>query len=137
MAMENTTLRFGGQAAACGITSTALTEHSAAITFGTNGDVPAPGDIDGDGKLDDVVFRPSTGVWYVLRSTDLGFPAVQWGLNGDVPAIGDYDGDGREDIAVFRPSNGVWFMRRTADGGLQAGQFGQNGDLPVPKYDAP
>jgi hypothetical protein len=39
------------------------------VPFGTNGDVPAPGDYDGDGKFDTTVFRPSTATWYSNRST--------------------------------------------------------------------
>ncbi len=33
--------------------------------FGTTGDIPAPGDYDGDGRFDATVFRPSDSTWYV------------------------------------------------------------------------
>ncbi|MCO5333935.1 MAG: hypothetical protein M9893_07970 [Pyrinomonadaceae bacterium] len=33
--------------------------------FGTTGDVPSPGDYDGDGKADVAVFRPTGSTWYV------------------------------------------------------------------------
>ncbi len=58
-------------------------------SFGLPGDVPAPTDVDGDGKTDLVVWRPSNGMWFVAHSTT-GFAtadAYQWGLNGDIPIL--------------------------------------------------
>ncbi len=88
-------------------------------------------DFDGDGRSDLAVFRPSTGNWFLLNSTN-GFSAVQFGASGDVPAAGDFDGDGRTDIAVFRPSNGIWYYVRSSDGAFQGVQFGASGDQPTP-----
>ena len=82
------------------------------IGWGLPGDVPVPGDYDGDGRTDVAVWRPSTGVWWMLTSSS-AFTAIftiGWGLPGDVPVPGDYDGDGRTDVAVWRPSTGVWWM---------------------------
>jgi hypothetical protein len=50
------------------------------------GDVPVVGDYDGDNRDDIGVFRPSTGVWYVIRSSNGSFLIVQYGLDGDLPA---------------------------------------------------
>ena len=85
---------------------------------------------DADGKSDIAVFRPSTGVWYALNSTDGNFQAVQFGLNGDKIAPGDFDADGKTDLAVFRPSTGVWYVQKSS-GGISIFQFGLNGDVPV------
>ncbi|MBS1796327.1 MAG: VCBS repeat-containing protein [Acidobacteria bacterium] len=86
---------------------------------------------DTDGKSDFSVFRPSTGVWYALNSTNGGFQAVQFGSNGDKIAPGDYDADGKTDFAVFRPSTGVWYVQKST-GGYLITQFGTQGDVPVP-----
>ena len=70
--------------------------------WGQAGDVPVPGDYDGNGTTDLAVFR--NGEWYVKGQ------ALQiWGQAGDVPVPGDYDGNGTTDIAVFR--NGVWYVK--------------------------
>lgn len=85
---------------------------------------------DTDFKSDVSVFRPSTGTWYALNSTDSNFQAIQFGATGDRIAPGDYDGDGKTDFAVFRPSTGVWYIQKST-GGFIITQFGANGDIPV------
>jgi len=68
--------------------------------WGASGDVPVTGDFDGDGKTDVATFRPSAGIWYILRSSDGTPQQVTWGASGDVPVTGDFDGDGKTDVAT-------------------------------------
>jgi hypothetical protein len=58
--------------------------------WGLSTDKPVPGDYDLDGKTDIAVFRPSTGIWYVLKSTNGAMLAQSWGMEGDVPVPSAY-----------------------------------------------
>ncbi len=91
----------------------------------------APADFDGDGKSDVSVFRPSTNIWYLNRST-AGFAGYQFGAQGDQLTPADFTGDGKADIAVWRPSDGVWYIMRSEDSTFYGAQFGTSGDIPVP-----
>ena len=100
-------------------------------TWGAVSDRPVPGDYDGDTITDVATYRPSTGTYYVYRSSDNQMHAVHWGTNGDVPQPADYDGDGKQDFAVFRPHNGVWYIYNSATGTSRSIHWGLTYDQPM------
>ena len=100
------------------------------FVHGTAGDVLVPADYDGDNIDDRAVYRPSTGQWYILKSTDGSVQIFAWGNSTDVPVPGDYDGDGKDDVAVYR--NGTWWVNRST-GGSTVLAFGLAGDTPIPR----
>lgn len=115
-----------------------------ARAFGTNGDELIQRDYDGDGKTDHAVIRrtgtassPGAMTWYILRSSDNGFTAMQFGLNTDVAAPGDFDGDGKWDIAVQRAgtatgSQNVFYIYKSSTSSLAVYQWGIKDDQFVP-----
>ena len=99
--------------------------------LGSHGDIPTPGDFDGDGITDRAVYRDSTGVWWIRRSSDQAWFVLPFGLPGDKPVAADYDGDTITDIAVWRPSNGNWYFWFMGTQQFGAVHFGLDGDKPV------
>lgn len=90
--------------------------------FGRSGDLPVPGDYDGDGLTDVAVFRPETGLWAVRGVTRFYF-----GQSSDLPVPAAYNGLGSVEAGIFRRSTGLWAIR-----GLTRFYFGGILDLPVP-----
>ena len=85
-------------------------------------------DFDGDGKSDISVFRPDSGVWYLLNSQS-GFTGSQFGISTDKIVPADYDGDGKTDLAVYR--SGTWYIQRSS-AGFTGVAFGAPDDIPQP-----
>jgi|SRR5690606_24993339 len=80
------------------------------------------------------VWRPSSGVWWIMAGN--GSPQVVqgWGMQGDIPVAGDYDGDGKTDFAVVRPgaSSLDWYVINSSSGASTGGSFGLPTDKAVP-----
>ncbi|MEV0395154.1 FG-GAP-like repeat-containing protein [Polymorphospora rubra] len=77
--------------------------------FGLNGEFPAVGDVNGDGRDDIIVFTQGPNTLadvYVALSNGSGFGASQkwhdlFAVGNEHPRIGDINGDGRDDIVTF------------------------------------
>ncbi|MFI6823537.1 DUF2961 domain-containing protein [Micromonospora sp. NPDC050187] len=76
--------------------------------FAIGDEMPAVGDVDGDGRDDLVTFtRGTTGDVFVSLSDGTRFVEDGWKwhdslvLGDQLPALGDVDGDGRDDVVTF------------------------------------
>jgi hypothetical protein len=101
------------------------------VSWGTTGDIALTEDFDGDDKHDPTVFRPSTGQFWVRRSTDGAASTFGPFGGGFMPIVGDWDGDNRADFGMF--SNGAWRMSRssTDHAVVVAASWGTAGDAAV------
>ena len=116
--------------------STTNSTNYISYQWGVSTDVPVPGDYDGDHKADIAVYRPATGIWYVLLSTtnSASFVSYQWGVSSDTPVAADYDGDGKADVAIYRPATGIWYVLLSTTNSVNfvSYQWGVSTDTPVP-----
>lgn len=83
------------------------------VQWGVNGDIPGPGDYEGDGKNDFVIKRGLGGQAYFWRLFSSGpIDVIPYGLPTDRIVPGDYDGDNKTDIAVIRNESNVmrWYV---------------------------
>lgn len=116
-----------------------LAQGVAIIIYGTvnTGEPPPPPpnrkqfDFDGDGKTDIGIYRPSTGEWWINRSSIGSAYAAQFGISSDKITPLDFTGDGKADIAFWRSSTGFWFVLRSEDSTFFSFPYGTNGDLPA------
>ena len=91
-----------------------------------------PFDFDGDGRTDLAIFRPASGEWWYLKSSNGGNAAVTFGQSTDKIVPGNYTGDGKSDFAFYRPSTGSWFILRSEDFSFYSFPFGTTTDIPAP-----
>ena len=106
--------------------------------WGLNGDIPAPGDYDGDNRMDFVVQRGQggNGVFYIRYTAPRADTVTTFGLANDIIVPGYYDADAKTDLAVIRENSGgffEWTYRPSAGGPDVVDQWGIAAtDLPVP-----
>ena len=120
----------GSKTASFDVYSNSVVAHGSAVLTGT-AIASSAFDYDFDGKSDISIFRPSTGEWYLERST-AGPYGVYYGIPGDRPVPADYDGDGKADIAIYRPSEGLWAIFYSSTQTFKYYLFGYEEDLPTP-----
>ena len=101
--------------------------------FGSCGYLPVPGDYDGDGKTDGVVYSGSAGCWIVFYVGSGTADMFRFGGEECIPAPGDYDGDGKTDFALYNFASGAWFIfrSRTMDWLAYGEALGGAGYLPA------
>jgi hypothetical protein len=99
--------------------------------WGSPGDIPVRGDYDGDRLMDIAFWRPSSGEWRIINSSDGSGTSPQLGEVGDVPVPADYDGDGRTDLAVWRPSTREWRIINSSIG-VTVQKLDDPGEIAVP-----
>ena len=88
-------------------------------------------DFDGDNKTDISIYRPSSGQWWINRSSSGQTSALQFGASTDKPVPADFSGDGKSDLAIFRAATNEWFILRSENNSFYSFPFGASGDVPL------
>jgi hypothetical protein len=68
------------------------------------GDILVPGDYDGDGMDEVVVWRRSNSTWYRRDPATGAITSWTFGSRTGIPLPADYDHDGRLDLAYWEPA---------------------------------
>lgn len=108
-------------------------DSSRTYYWGEAGDVPVPGDYNGDGLTEFAVYRPTTSTWWILYPNADAAPemlAQRWGEAGDVPVPADYDGDGSTDLGIWRPAEGTFYVLLNGSS-IMLTSLGSEGDIPA------
>lgn len=102
--------------------------------FGSSTYLPVPGDYNGDGKSDVVVYSRNTATWMVSYTDTSIANMFQWGGTECIPAPGDYDGDGNTDFALYNFVSGAWYIFKssTLTWLTYGAQWGGYGYIPAP-----
>lgn len=103
------------------------------IAWGLRGDLVYGADMNGNGKAEMVVLRPSTFEWFAREFDSPTFSQVQWGLQGDIPIIPyDLNRDGRAEHIISRVEGASQFAYiRNANGSFEKRALGQATSLPM------
>lgn len=105
------------------------------VPWGATGDIPVPGDFDGDRKFDFHVARASGGNYtHYQKLSNGGTAAFNYGLSSDKLVPGLFDNDRKTDLAAVRNTGGsqTWYILRSETDLVKAVTWGATSDTLVP-----